>query len=196
MRVHDKLRTPRLLLRPFRSEDADAFAAMNADPEVMRYFPAPLSRAESEALRDKVEAVRRAHGVSFCAVERRDDSAFVGMIGCAPVLFDAPFVRTHEPSSVIEVGWRLRREMWGHGYATEGAAAALRALAAAGDARDIVSFTVPRNARSRAVMERLGMQHCPAEDFDHPHVPLGHPLRRHVLYRRQPAASDPRRRGQ
>jgi ribosomal-protein-alanine N-acetyltransferase len=167
----DSIRTARLLLRPWTDSDRAPFAAMNADPVVMEHFPALLTRAESDAFVDRIEAHFAEHGYGLWAVE--DDSGFVGFTGLLWATFDAPF----NPS--LEVGWRLARTAWGRGYATEAATAAL----ARGfqDVDSITSFTAVVNERSWRVMERLGMRR--EGEFDHPRVPAGHPVRRHVLYR-------------
>ena len=171
------LTTGRLLLRHWRDDDRAPFAAMNADPRVMEHFPAPLSRLESDALIDEFEARFDPRGFGLWALERRDDGTFIGFTGLAAVPWEAHF------TPAIEVGWRLAPEAWGHGYATEAAREAVRFGFEDAELDEIVSFTVPANVRSRAVMERLGMTHDPADDFDHPRLPVGHPLRRHVLYR-------------
>lgn len=175
------LQGPRLLLRPWRDEDFEAFVTLSADPEVMRYFPAPLSREESRASFERIQAHFQTHGFGMWAVElptQRDPAGFVGIMRPN---FTAHFTRPEDPC--IEVGWRLQRSAWGHGYASEGARLALAHGFDVVGADEIVSLTVPTNTRSWAVMERLGMQRDPREDFDHPRVPEGHPLRRHVLYR-------------
>ena len=150
---------------------------MNADPEVMRHFPAPMARAESDALLERLTGHWAEHGFGLWAVERRHDGAFLGFTGLSRPSFEAAF------TPAVEVGWRFLREAWGHGYATEAARAAVQFGFEEVGLEEIVSFTVPANERSRRVMERLGMRHDPAGDFDHPRLPQGHPLRRHVLYR-------------
>jgi ribosomal-protein-alanine N-acetyltransferase len=171
------LRTDRLLLRPWRDEDLAPFAALNADPRVMEHFPAPLSAAESAASAARIRAHLEERGFGLWAVEVPGVTAFAGFVGLSVPRFEAPF------TPCVEVGWRLACAHWGHGYATEGA----RAAVAFGFERlglaEVVSFTVPGNVRSRRVMERLGMARDPGGDFDHPLIPAGHPLRRHVLYR-------------
>lgn len=169
--------TARLLLRGWRESDRDPFAAMNADPEVARYLPTPLDRASSDALVDRMVAHWVEHGFGLWAVERHDDGAFLGFTGLYRPAFEAHF------TPAVEVGWRLAREAWGQGFATEAARAALEFGFETIGLAEIVSFTVPDNERSRRVMERLGMTRDPAEDFDHPRLAPGHPLRRHVLYR-------------
>ena len=171
--------TRRLILRPFQDRDRAPFAALNGDPEVMRWFPAPLDRAASDALIDRIEATRAAIGICFEALEDKETGAFLGMCGLHRTAFETPF------TPCVEIGWRLVPAAWGRGYVTEAATAQLaRAFSPDGLALpEVVAFTVTGNARSRAVMERLGMTRDPAEDFDHPNLPLGSPLRRHVLYR-------------
>lgn len=172
-----ELRTPRLLLRRWRPEDRVPFAATNADPRVMEHFPATLSRQESDARADRIEAHFDKHGFGLWAVEIPGVAPFAGFIGVSIPGFEAHF------TPCIEIGWRLAFEHWNRGYATEGARAALAFGFESLQAKEIVSYTVPGNFRSRRVMERLGMTHSPSDDFDHPSLPEGHPLRRHVLYR-------------
>lgn len=172
-----QLETPRLLLRRWRDGDRQPFATLNADPIVMEHFPTPLSREKSDALVDRIEAGLEERGWGLWAVEVRDSSAFIGFVGLNPATFDAPF------TPAVEVGWRLSREHWGHGYATEAARAALEFGFVDLELDDIVSFTTHANTRSRRVMERLDMHHDPADDFDNPNVPEASPIRPHVLYR-------------
>jgi ribosomal-protein-alanine N-acetyltransferase len=150
---------------------------MNADLRVAEHLGNPLDQAQSDALLDQFIARWAADGYGVWAVERLEDGAFLGFNGLSPVLFEAPFT----PATEIE--WRFAPEAWGHGYATESARAALRLGFESRGLEEIVSFTVPANARSRAVMERLGMTHDPGDDFDHPGLPPGHRLRGHVLCR-------------
>jgi len=172
-----RLETERLLLRDWHPADRGPFAALNADPRVMEHFPSRLTRAESDAFIKRMRERWTAEGFGLWAVERRADGRFLGFTGLAAPTFEA------HVTPCVEVGWRFAVEAWGHGYATEAARAALRFGFEDLDLAEIVSFTVPANTRSRAVMERLGMTHDPADDFDHPRLPEGHPLRRHVLYR-------------
>jgi ribosomal-protein-alanine N-acetyltransferase len=144
---------------------------------VVEFLGGPLDRAASDALIERFRARWRSDGHGLWAVERRDDGSFIGFAGLAAPSFQAPF------TPCVEVGWRLARAAWGHGFATEAAQAALRWGFETFGLDEIVSFTVPGNARSRAVMERLGMTRDPADDFDHPNRPPGDPLQRHVLYR-------------
>jgi RimJ/RimL family protein N-acetyltransferase len=171
------LTTDRLLLRPWRPSDRAPFAALNADPEVMRYFPKLLTREESDAFVDRIEANFAARGWGLWAVEVIDGPEFIGFVGLNVPGFEAAF------TPCVEVGWRLAKEHWGNGYATEAARAATHYGFQVLELDEIVSFTSTVNRPSRAVMERIGMTHDAAEDFDHPNVPPGHELCRHVLYR-------------
>jgi ribosomal-protein-alanine N-acetyltransferase len=182
MPVPVELKTDRLLLRPWHEEDRVPFAALNADPEVMRYFPAPLTRAESDAMVDSIMDNFARRGWGLWAVEVTDAARFIGFVGLNPANFDAAF------TPCVEVGWRLAKEHWGHGYASEAARVAVQFGFAGLELDEICSWTATVNLPSRAVMERIGMTHDPAEDFDHPRVAVGHWLRPHVLYRLPRAA--------
>ena len=171
-----ELRTERLFLRQWRASDLAPFAALNADPEVMRFLPAPLPRAESDRLACRAEAELAAQGWGLWAVEVVDGEPFVGFVGLSTVQFRAHF------TPAVEVGWRLARAHWDHGYATEAAFAAVAQAFLVLGLPEVVSFTSGLNVRSRRVMERLQMTHDPTDDFDHPLLGPG-PLRRHVLYR-------------
>lgn len=171
------LKTQRLLLRPWRPEDREPFAALNADPDVRRYFGDLLTREQSDAAVDRLERHLAEHGFTFWAVEVPGVAPFIGFIGLIHTPFDASF------TPAVEIGWRLARAHWGHGYATEGAREALRFGFDCLGLDEIVAFAVESNAPSRAVMERIGMTHDEAEDFDHPGLAEDHPFRRHVLYR-------------
>ncbi|WP_227023385.1 GNAT family N-acetyltransferase [Actinomadura rubrobrunea] len=172
-----ELTTPRLRLRRWRDSDRPAFADLNADPQVMRYFPAALTRAESDALIDRIETHFDRHGFGLWAIEHTATGAFLGFTGLSTADFHAHF------TPAVEIGWRLARHAWGRGYATEAARSALAHGFTAAGLSEIVSFTAVPNQRSQAVMRRLGMTRDPRDDFDHPALPAGHPLRRHVLYR-------------
>jgi RimJ/RimL family protein N-acetyltransferase len=167
------LATPRLRLRRWLPEDREPFATLSADPEVMEYFPAVLSCQECDEVLDRNEAHFERHGFGWWAAEHQ--GKFIGSIGLAVPRFEAAF------TPCVEVGWFLARPWWGQGFATEGARAALDYGFGALGLPEIVAFTVPGNLRSRRVMEKLGMIY--AQDFDHPSLPDGHPLQRHVLYR-------------
>ena len=167
--------TERLILRQWRQADREPFAALNADPEVMRYFPARLSRDESDALARRAGASLTERGWGLWAVDR--DGEFLGFTGLAVPRFEAHF------TPAVEIGWRFARSAWGSGFATEAAGAALGFAFRELRLDEVVSFTSAANRRSRAVMERIRMVRNPADDFDHPGLPDGSPLRRHVLYR-------------
>jgi RimJ/RimL family protein N-acetyltransferase len=171
------IRTERLLLRRWREADRQPFAAMNADPAVVEHLQGPMSRERSDDFVDRIEAHWDARGWGLWAVEVPDVAPFIGYVG----LWPADYVT----SGMVEVGWRLAREHWGHGYATEAARAALEYGFTTVGLAEIVSFTVPRNERSLRVMERIGLVRDPNGDFDHPRVdPAAYPeLVRHVLYR-------------
>jgi RimJ/RimL family protein N-acetyltransferase len=172
-----ELQTARLRLRRWRPDDRAPFARLNADPRVVEFLPGALSREESDALADRVEAHFQRHGFGVWAVEVPGVTPFAGFVGLSVPRFEAPF------TPCVEVGWRLDADHWGRGYATEGARAALEVAFVSLRLEEVVSFTVPGNVRSRRVMEKVGMTHSAGEDFDHPALPEGHPLRRHVLYR-------------
>ena len=169
------LTTARTVLRPWRDEDRAPFATLNADPRVMTYFPAVLSVEQSDAFVGRVRAHFDEKGWGPWALEI--EGRFAGFFGLWSPSFTAHF------TPCVEVGWRLATEFWGQGYATEAARAAVRCGFEQLGLQEIVSFTVPTNRPSRAVMERLGMRHDPADAFDHPRITAGHPLERHVLYR-------------
>jgi len=181
-----ELRTERLLLRGWRDEDRGPFAALNADPEVMAHFPATLDRVQSDAMADRVAARMGASGYGLWAVEVPGVAPFIGFVGLAPIPFEAHF------TPALEVGWRLARAHWGAGYATEAARAVVSFAFVDLDLDEVVSITTPANTRSVAVMERIGLTHDPADDFDHPRFGPGHPLRRHLLYRGRRADAGPR----
>jgi RimJ/RimL family protein N-acetyltransferase len=169
--------TERLILRRWRESDREPFAAMNADPEVMRYFRAPLDRLASDTFVDRIEASFDERGYGLWAVEVRDTGSFIGFVGLALQTFEAHF------TPAVEIGWRLSRAAWGRGYATEAARAALAYGFGPAGLQEIVSMTSRVNLRSQAVMERIGLTRDPADDFEHPRLPEDHPLRPHVLYR-------------
>ena len=171
------LSTARLRLRQWRASDREPFAALNTDPRVMEFMPGCLSRAESDAVAQRSEAEIARQGWGFWATELRESGAFIGFVGLHVPSFEAPF------TPCVEIGWRLERASWGNGFATEAARECLRFAFESLALEEVVSFTVPLNRRSRAVMERLGMRRDALGDFDHPRLPAGHPLRRHVLYR-------------
>lgn len=170
------IETERLFLRRWRDSDALPFHAMGQDEEVMRYLGPPMSVADARATVVRQNEVADAYGRCFWAVERRADGAFLGFCGVKPGPQATPI------ADLPEIGWRLRRDAWGQGFAHEAARAALDAEWALGT-REVLAITVPPNTRSRALMERLGMTRDLDGDFDHPALQPGDPLRRHVLYR-------------
>ncbi|MEM9216411.1 MAG: GNAT family N-acetyltransferase [Cyanobacteria bacterium P01_F01_bin.150] len=169
--------TKRLVLRQWQSSDYEPFVALNADPEVMRYFPKVLSRLESNGMIERIKEHQTKHGFGLWVLEHQQTRQFMGFIGLNIPTFQAHFTPT------VEVGWRLAQPFWGHGYATEGARASLDYGFNTLRLPEIVSFTATINHRSIAVMQRLGMTTDVTENFDHPKLPLGHALRPHVLYR-------------
>ena len=177
MDIDFTLQTPRLQLRRWQNSDLPAFARMNADPAVMEFFPALLSPAQSDSLAAGIREHLDAQGWGLWAVQVHGGPQFIGFVGLSVPRFEASF------TPAVEVGWRLARSAWGRGYATEAARAALRDGFDRVGLDAVVSFTTAANTRSRAVMARLGMTHDPADDFDHPALAPGDPLRRHVLYR-------------
>ncbi len=173
-----QLVTPRLLLRQWRPSDLEPFAAMNADAEVMRYYPSAWNRAQSDAFAQRVMRLIDERGWGFWAVEERASGHFIGFVGLHVPSGDLPF------SPCLEVGWRLAKSYWGLGYATEAAQSAIAFGFQHLHLAEIVAFTAVANQKSRAVMERLGMRRD--SEFDHPLVPVESGLRRHVLYRLHP----------
>jgi len=174
-----ELQTERLRLRRWRTSDLEPFAALNADPRVMEHFPSTLSREESDAYAARIIAQGDALGFGLWAAEIPGVTPFAGFVGLSVPGFEAHF------TPCVEIGWRLAAEYWGRGYATEAARAALAFGFDAVGLDEIVSITTPGNQRSRRVMERIGLTRDAEDDFDHPLLPAGHPLRRHVLYRRR-----------
>jgi RimJ/RimL family protein N-acetyltransferase len=171
-----ELRTERLLLRQWREEDRDPFAALNADPVVMEHFPSTMTREQTDAFVDFNIATIAARGWGLWAVEVADMKPFIGFVGLNEPRFEARF------TPAVEIGWRLARDAWGRGYATEAARAVLSFAFDELGLDEVVSFTTVENHRSRRVMERIGMTHDPADDFDHPRV-TDVRIRPHVLYR-------------
>ncbi|RIX40312.1 MAG: N-acetyltransferase [Rhodocyclales bacterium GT-UBC] len=167
--------TKRLVLRQWKPADREAFAAINADARAMAFFPAPLSRAESDLLADRCATLIRERGWGFWAAELKASHQFIGFVGLHVPTAELPF------SPCVEIGWRLSVEHWGKGLATEAAQGALRIGFGAIGLEEIVSFTAVGNTRSRAVMEKLNM--CPSGTFEHPLLPIESPLRLHCLYR-------------
>lgn len=171
----NKLPTPRLLLRQWQPSDLEPFAAMNSDADVMRYYPTPWTREQSDAFAQRVMRLIDERGWGFWAVEERASGRFIGFVGLHVPSDELPF------SPCVEVGWRLTKPYWGLGYATEAAQSAISFGFQQLRLAELVAFTAVANLKSRAVMERLGMQFD--SEFDHPQVPVESRLRRHVLYR-------------
>ncbi len=171
------IETDRLRLRRWQESDREPFARMNADPRVMEFFPRCLSREESDHLVDQIEQLFEERGFGLWAAELRVPATFIGFIGLSAPGFEAHF------TPAVEIAWRLAAEYWNRGLATEGALAVVRHAFDVLKLPALVSFTAEQNLPSRRVMEKIGMKRDPAEDFDHPKLAAGHPLRRHVLYR-------------
>jgi len=150
---------------------------MNADTRVMEFLPGVLSEQESNSLVDRIEVHFEEHGFGLYAAEIRSERRFIGYIGLSVPTFHAAF------TPCVEIGWRLAGEYWGQGLATEGAREIARRAFEELNLQELVSFTVPANTRSLGVMKKIGMTYDSKDDFDHPRLPLGHTLRRHVLYR-------------
>lgn len=172
-----ELRTERLILRQWRPGDVAKFARMNADPRVMEYFPALPTLAQSEEMAERICLQLAEKGYGLWALEAPGVAEFIGYTGLAIPRFQADFTPCHE------IGWRVAFEHWGKGYASEAARHVLRYATASLELSEIVSFTSRGNFRSRRVMERIDMTYDPKDDFEHPSLPIGHPLRSHVLYR-------------
>ncbi|NDJ57721.1 GNAT family N-acetyltransferase [Enterobacteriaceae bacterium 4M9] len=170
------LNTERLILRAWRDADCTAFAAMNADPVVMRFFPAPLAREQSDALLAHIRSRMAEQGFGLWAVEEKHSGECCGFVGLNCVGAELPF------APAVEISWRLAQRFQGQCYATEAAQCALEAGFHHYKLAEIVSFTTLQNLPSQRVMEKLGMTRC--GEFDHPLLPAGHPLMRHVLYRK------------
>ena len=166
-----------MILRRWREEDREPFARLNADASVMEFQPGVLSREQSDRFFDYIEAQFREHGFCLHATELRRDQRFIGFIGIHVPTLQTAF------TPCVEIGWRLAADVWGQGLATEGGHAVLRHSFEMLGLKEIVSFTAVINTRAQRVMQKLGMRRAPAEDFDHPKLAEGHPLRRHVLYR-------------
>jgi RimJ/RimL family protein N-acetyltransferase len=171
------IETDRLILRPYREDDREAFAALNGDPKVGIWLAGVQDRAQSDTMLDRINAHIAKHGFGFWAAERKSDARLIGAIGLVVV------EEGHLPvGPAIEMGWRLIPQAWGGGYATEGARAALDWGLANLPADEIIAFTARTNLASQAVMTRIGMRPDPARDFDHPKLAADHPLRSHVVY--------------
>jgi ribosomal-protein-alanine N-acetyltransferase len=173
------IETPRLILRPWNDDDVEAWAAMNADPAVMEFFPGTMAVERSRDQAALMRADLENNGYGWFVMERKDRPGFAGIMALDDIRHDMPF------RPLREIGWRLPVESWGHGYATEAGNALLRLAFEDLLWPEVVAMTAAINTRSRRVMQRLGMTHDPAEDFDHPRVPDGMAIKRHVLYRKR-----------
>ena len=181
------LSTPRVALRQWSGADRELFAEMNGDPEVMAHYPRTLTRAESDHLLDRLTAAIDQHGFGLWAAERRSDGQLLGFVGLQHVPFEAHY------TPAIELGWRLRRAAWGRGYATEAARACAGFAFGELGVRELFAMARPDNEPSRRVMDRLGMQHDPADDFRYPPAGQAGSLA-YVLYRLSPPGTPARRR--
>lgn len=171
------IETERLLLRPWKDSDLVPYAALNADPRVREFFPSLLTREQSDQQACDFSEFLISHGWGVWAVALLQNSEFIGFIGLDPVSFTAPF------TPAIEIGWRLAYAHWGHGYAVEGAKAVLKYAFETIKLEEVVSMTARGNLRSQRVMHKIGLTYDPKDDFYHPNLSEGHPLRDHVLYR-------------
>ncbi|MCH8266311.1 MAG: GNAT family N-acetyltransferase [Acidobacteria bacterium] len=177
--------TERLILRNWLLQDREPFARLNADARVMEFQPGVLSLEESDRFADYIEAHIRQRGFGLYAAELRHDHRFIGFIGLSVPTFQAAF------TPCVEIGWRLTADVWGQGLATEGGREVVRYAFEVLGLETLVSFTASVNAKSRRVIEKVGMTRDPVEDFNHPRLSEGHPLCRHVLYRLQRSAWNP-----
>lgn len=171
------LHSQRLLLRPWQPADLRGFAELNGDPQVMRHFPSVMSRAQSDAMARRMQAHFVTHGFGYWVLERHDQPGLLGVLGIQHVGFAAAF------TPAVEIGWRIQRAHWRQGYALEAAQAVLAHAFGQLQLEQVLAFTVPANLPSQALMQRLALERNPADDFAHPLLPVGHPLRSHWLYR-------------
>jgi len=174
-----RLETERLILREWIDGDIQPFVDMNCDPDVMRFFPKHLTAEESRQFIAKSNSILLEKQFGLWAVEIKESGEFIGFIGLAIPTFETSF------TPCTEIGWRLTKQSWGKGYATEGAKRVLQYAFKNLDLKEVVSFTSELNRPSIKVMERIGMKRSPSEDFNHPRVEKGHRLERHVLYRKR-----------
>jgi RimJ/RimL family protein N-acetyltransferase len=171
------LRSARLRLRQWTEADRIPFAAMHADPAVMEFMPNTLDAAQCDGLIARNARHFAQHGIGLWSLEVVGGQPFIGYAGLLRTPFAAPF------TPCVELAWMLAWDFWGHGYAFEAARTVCERAFGDWGFEELVAFTVPANIRARRLMARLGMIHHEAEDFAHPRLPEGHPLRRHVLYR-------------
>ncbi|MCA3017601.1 MAG: GNAT family N-acetyltransferase [Rhodocyclaceae bacterium] len=182
-----EIRTQRVLLRQWKDSDLDAWAEMNADPEVRKYFPKVLDRAEADGEASRIRGGIAQRGWGMWAIEIPGILPFAGLVGLNLPAFQAPWM------PAVEIGWRLSRDAWHKGYATEGAVAAMNFAFDELHLPEVVAMSVKTNTPSHQVMQRLGMTHDPSADFDHPRVPADWPLKTHILHRISPATWKARR---
>lgn len=175
------IETERLILRPFEPRDNAPYARINGDPETMRYFDHPFTRAETDASIERSQLGLTKNGFHFLATELEATGEFIGVLGLGK--FDQVTRDAIPGHPQVEIGWRLRRDMWGQGLAPEGALACLQYAWGKLDLDEVVAITYRGNTPSRRVMDKIGMAHDPEGDFNHPLVQPGHHLRAHVLYR-------------
>nr|WP_295782349.1 GNAT family N-acetyltransferase [Rhodoferax sp.] len=176
-----ELRTPRVLLRQWKDSDFNAWAVMNADPEVRRFFPSVLNRSDAQAEGERIRSAIAQRGWGMWALEVPGVHLFAGFVGLNLPRYEAPWM------PAVEIGWRLAPAAWHQGYATEGATAALDFAFTHLELPQVVAMSVPTNGPSHRVMDRIGMVRDAAADFDHPRVPDGSPLKRHILHKISPA---------
>ncbi len=171
------LKTKRLILRTWQEQDLDPMSTINQDPLVCEFLPKIGDRAVTKTLIQLFINHYKNYGFTAYAVELKSRGEFIGFVGLLMPSFEAHFM------PAVEIGWRLDSQHWGKGYATEAAKAVVDFAITTLKLEEVVSFTVEKNIRSRRVMEKIGMHHNPHDDFDHPKLPIYHPLCRHVLYR-------------
>lgn len=178
------IETARLILRPWNDDDLDPWFEMNADPRVMEFFQATYDRAKAGAVAAWMREVNERNGYGWWIIEIKDGDRFAGVVMFDDVDIETPFIPAKE------IGWRLPVAAWGQGYATEAARAMLDLGFTRYGCDEIFAMTAVRNKRSERVMQRLGMERRPELDFDHPRIPEGHPLRRHITYRARRRTSN------
>lgn len=171
------IETERLILRKWKEEDLEPFSRMNTDVRVMEYYPKLLTFEETKAFIERISRHIEDHGYGLFACELKDTGEFIGYVGLSIPIIETEF------TPCVEIGWRLAFHYWGKGYATEAARAVLKFGFEKTELREILSWTVPANVRSRRIMEKIGMIQDEAGGFMHPRMPEDHPLSWHVLYR-------------
>jgi RimJ/RimL family protein N-acetyltransferase len=176
------LTTDRLLLRTWQAEDLSLMAAINADPVVMEYFPQIQDMIATEKLLARINAQYQQYGYTVYATETLAKHEFIGFVGLFHPSFTIPHFQARS-MPIVEIGWRLSAQHWGKGFATEAANAVLNYAFTQLQLAEIISFTAAINCRSQRVMEKIGLQHDPVDDFAHPNLADDSPLKKHVLYR-------------